>query len=207
MSTCYYLTCHDCKQYLNVAQDGLSGFTFYSGEPRCMQAMRDFLAGHALMDRHHLELLSEHQLEGDEFMIYIEIEWAIAGQGSEAVTPAQLKTVQWLANGEVGLSSKQLAMWIAFDQRTDRGFGIDYPKDPDDFDRCLKFLERVPEARPHLYRMAELSPIWKALVERWDDIEKCQLDEIGLDWCKARSAPKTYALMQSIIGPLESRGE
>lgn len=119
------------------------------------------------------------------------------------MTPAQRKVIRWLANGEVGLSSKQLAMWTAFGERTDRGFGIDYPKDPDDFDRCLKFLEAVPEARVELYRMAELSPVWKALVEHWDEIEKCQLDEIGLNWTKARSAPKTYALMQSIIGPAE----
>jgi len=118
------------------------------------------------------------------------------------MTPAQLKTVEWLANGEVGLSSRQLAMWIAFDQKTDRGFGIDHPHDPDDLDRCLMYLERVPEARPHLYRMRELSPAWAALVDRWDEIEASHVDEVGLGWTKARSAPKTYALMRSILDPV-----
>lgn len=115
----------------------------------------------------------------------------------------QDKTIQWLATGRVGLSSKQLAMWIAFGQRTDSGFGIDHPHDPDDLDRCLKFLEVVPEARAELHRMSELSPVWKALVQHWDAIEQSHLDEVGLGWTKARSAPKTYKLMRSVIEPAE----
>ena len=122
------------------------------------------------------------------------------------MTPAQLKTVEWIARGEIGEigeSSKQLALWIAFGLKSDRGFGIAYPHDPDDLDRCLKYLLKVPEARADLYRMAELSPVWKALVERWDEIETSHLEEVGLGWHKARKAPKTYALMRSIIDPVE----
>lgn len=118
------------------------------------------------------------------------------------MTPAQQKTIEWLAKGAVGLSSKQLAMWIAFDQKTDTGFGINHPHDPDDLDRCLKYLALVPEARPHLHRMAELSPAWAALVARWDEIEASHVAEVGLGWTKARSAPKTYALMRSILDPI-----
>jgi hypothetical protein len=119
------------------------------------------------------------------------------------MTPGQQKTIEWLADGEVGSSSKQMALWIAFGQKSDRGFGIDHPHDPDDFDRCLKYLRRVPEARADLYRLADLSPVWKALYEHWDEIEASQLEEIGINWTKARSAPKTYALMRSIIDRAE----
>ena len=119
------------------------------------------------------------------------------------MTPAQSKTIDWLCSGEIGSSSKQMAMWIAFGKKTDRGFGIDHPHDPDDFDRCLKYLKRVPEARADLYRLADLSPVWKALFENWDRIEASQLEEIGINWKKGRSAPKTYALMRSIIDLIE----
>lgn len=103
----------------------------------------------------------------------------------------------WLATGEVGTSSKQMAFWLAFDIRT-RDFAS-HPLDPDDMDRCLKLLNAVPELRERLPLMADVSKEWAALVARWDEIEALQLDEIGLDWVKARSAPKTNALMNEIL--------
>lgn len=76
--------------------------------------------------------------------------------------------------------------------------GGDHPYDPDDLNRCLLFLEAVPEAREHMDKLREISPIWAKLVDRWAEVEASFLDEVGLDWCKARSAPKTYALMKSV---------
>ncbi len=111
----------------------------------------------------------------------------------------QEAVVAWLANGEVGVSSKCMAMWLAFGQRTkDAPFG-GHPHDPDDMDRCLKLLHHAPGLRERLPKMAELTPTWAALVARWDEIESMQMDEIGLNWTKARSAPKTYALMKEVI--------
>ena len=63
MSVCYYLVCHDCKKSLWVAQDGLSGFSFYSGEPQTMKALRDFLADHALLQDHKLQFIGENRME------------------------------------------------------------------------------------------------------------------------------------------------
>ena len=42
-------------------------------------------------------------------------------------------------------------------------------------------------------------PMWAALMERWDEIEACHLEEVRLGWAKAKSAPKTYDLMRSVI--------
>lgn len=106
--------------------------------------------------------------------------------------------VSWLANGETGTSSKCMAMWLAFGKRTSDAFGA-YPYDPDDMDRCLKLLHIAPGLRELLPKMAEMNKTWAALVERWDEIEEMQMDEIGLGWTKARSAPRTYALMQEVI--------
>ena len=104
------------------------------------------------------------------------------------------KVLAWFGAGRVGASSRAMALAVC---------GIngdaDHPWDPDDLNRCLLFLEAVPEARSHMEKVASLSPTWGRLVARWDEIEAAFLSEVGRDWCKARSAPKTYALMKKII--------
>lgn len=112
------------------------------------------------------------------------------------MTPTQIATIDWLANGKTGLSSEAMAYWLAFGQRRGR---IDHPHDPADFDRCLRLLAHAPALREHLPRMAELSTTWAALVHHWAAIEASHLEEVGLGWTKARSAPRTYELMQRIL--------
>lgn len=112
--------------------------------------------------------------------------------------------LDWLNTGEVGISSKCMAMWLAFGKRVASTFGA-HPHDPDDMDRCLKLLHRVPALRERLSKMAEVSKTWAALVERWEEIEAMQMEEIGLGWEKARSAPKTYALMKAVIDGAKKR--
>ena len=116
----------------------------------------------------------------------------------------QEAVVAWLANGEVGESSKCMAMWLAFGQRTRGVFG-NHPHDPDDMDRCLKLLHHAPGLRERLPKMAELNKTWAALVDRWYEIEAMQMSEIGLGWTKARSAPNTYALMKEVIASASKR--
>jgi hypothetical protein len=112
------------------------------------------------------------------------------------ITPAGL--VEWLAGGERGVSSntivEHLTGWPAL-----KGWSGDIPHDPDDLDRCLKLLAAVPLLRVMLPAMATHSPEWAAMVARWDEVEASHLDEVGLGWTKARSAPKTYAMMRQII--------
>lgn len=112
--------------------------------------------------------------------------------------------VEWLANGRRGVSSNSIVQHITGLQ-TLRGWGPDIPHDPDDLDRCLQLLEAVPALRLNLPQMATASPEWAALIERWAEIEASHLDEVGLRWTKAQSAPKTYALMRSVIDPVRER--
>jgi hypothetical protein len=107
----------------------------------------------------------------------------------------QRAVIHWLATGRVGASSKCMALWLAFDQKTDAS----HPWDPDDMNRCLLLLHQAPGLRPLIPRMAELSKVWKSIAARWDEIEASQLQEIGLDWVKASAAPKTYELMRQVI--------
>ena len=113
------------------------------------------------------------------------------------MTETQNQVVQWLATGRVGLSSKCMAMWLAFGERAEPYA----PADPDDLDRCLKLLEKAPGLRPLIPKMAEVSKDWAALVPRWDEVEASHLAEVGLGWTKADSAPKTFVLMASILRP------
>lgn len=41
-------------------------------------------------------------------------------------------------------------------------------------------------------------PIWAALVARWDDLAASMEAEVGIDWTKGKSAPRTYELMRKI---------
>jgi hypothetical protein len=107
----------------------------------------------------------------------------------------QTKVLQWIATGRVGQSSKTMAMTAC-----DMPSSGDYPHDPDDLNRCLIMLLAVPEVRDHFDKIAALGVVWGRLIGRWAEIECSFLDEVGLDWCKARSAPKTYELMQEVIG-------
>ncbi len=109
------------------------------------------------------------------------------------------KILNWFANGQTGLSSKAMAKAVA---GINEG-RVDHPGDPDDLNRCLLFLKAVPEARLHLDKVSLLSDYWKALIERFEEVEESFINEVGFDWSKAKSAPKTYALMKSIFEPIE----
>lgn len=106
------------------------------------------------------------------------------------------KVLHWLATGEVGVSSHAMAMAAC-------GLPVRDtlpPFDPSDLNRCLLLLRAVPEIREHMGAVAAVSSIWSSLVARWDEIEQCFLEEVGLDWSKGRRAPKTYALMKEVMG-------
>ena len=105
--------------------------------------------------------------------------------------------IQWLANGRRGVSSNTIAQHLTGINCL-RGWSGSIPWDPDDLDRCLQLLEDVPALRPLMPQMATYSPEWAALVARWDEVEASHLEEVGLGWTKAKSAPKTYELMARI---------
>jgi hypothetical protein len=93
-----------------------------------------------------------------------------------------------------------MALWLGFGERVNQP---SHPYDPTDLDRCLRLLETAPGLRQDLPKMAELCPKWAALVARWDEVEASHLAEVGLGWTKGQQAPKTYALMDSILWPSE----
>lgn len=73
MSTDYYLVSHTAKKVIHVAQDGLSGWTFYYGEPECMKALSRFLEANTHTP---LELVAEQYIYST-YDHYEEIEWNV----------------------------------------------------------------------------------------------------------------------------------
>lgn len=82
------------------------------------------------------------------------------------------EATKWLASGERGISSNTLfSVLTGVDAKSDWGMG--HPHDPADFRRCRLLLEQVPELRPMLPKMCDVSPVWAALVARWAEISAC----------------------------------
>lgn len=102
----------------------------------------------------------------------------------------------WIITDDTGLSSRTL--WAVMMGVTPSR--IEHPHDPDDMGRCLRLLRAVPEWRARMPEMAEVSPSWAALVERWDDIEAIIRAEIGgIDPRRGARSPGGYAFMRVIL--------
>jgi hypothetical protein len=102
---------------------------------------------------------------------------------------------KWLESDDAGLSSKFMACILAGGPPAENN----HPHDPDDFVRCLKFLRAVPDCLP-LITMAMCGPVWAGLVEKWNVIASLLQEEVpGALRGKPGKAPRTYALMQTII--------
>ncbi|MCY1399786.1 hypothetical protein D9M71_148520 [compost metagenome] len=108
------------------------------------------------------------------------------------------RAAKWIVDGRVGMSSK--AIWAHMTDTPLKDDRYSYPLDPDDLNRCLLLLDLIPEWKPRMHEMEEHGPNWAGLAAQWKTISDCFLEEVGLDWCKGKSAPNTYALMKKAIG-------
>ena len=70
MSTDYYIGCEKCREAYHIGQDGWKFFTFYSGEPKCMAGIGDFIGRHVNNEGCRLVVMSEHRIDADNH------EWA-----------------------------------------------------------------------------------------------------------------------------------
>lgn len=107
----------------------------------------------------------------------------------------ETKVLSWMMTGDgVGMSAQAMA-----GAAVQIHGGNSHPYDPSDFNRCLRLIKTIPEIKDNFDSVAMISPQWKALIDRWDEVEKCFIDEVGFDWSKGNKAPITYKLIKSII--------
>lgn len=104
------------------------------------------------------------------------------------------KAMWWMDNGETGSSSK--TMWNCFMQRPT--FPVNHPYDPDDFSRCYKLLETVPEWKTQLDRLRHLSPVWSNLVDNWDKLTSMYEENVKTHWKNSKKIGM-YDFMQKLI--------
>jgi hypothetical protein len=100
--------------------------------------------------------------------------------------------MQWLINGERGLSSMAMVAHI-----TGRGGDASYPYDPADLRRCRLLVERVPVIRHKLAKMSTCSPTWARIIAVWGEL--CALmDAEAPEWRQGNwsSAPQTHELLR-----------
>lgn len=112
---------------------------------------------------------------------------------------------EWLATGNRGISSEMIATHLTgvpiLPNRWSKRYD-NHPHDPSDFRRCEILLRAVPEAREHLNAVGEISPIWRSLVEHWDElVALCEEDVPGIfeHWPHGEMATKTYRRMKELI--------
>ena len=94
-----------------------------------------------------------------------------------AITPAQLNEDmnitpninKWLATGRRGISSEAIVSHLTGINIVG-DWGMRPPSDTSDLERCFKLIEAAPEIRTELSRMGEVCPVWKSLVENWDEL-------------------------------------
>lgn len=107
--------------------------------------------------------------------------------------------INWLATGQRGTSSNTIVSHLTSYNANSKGFGHDHPHDPADLIRCRRLLEACPELAARFHLMRNVSPVWSALVDNWEDLCTCLDTELPHWRTGGGSAPATYKAMKSII--------
>ncbi|GAB2620251.1 hypothetical protein [Novilysobacter erysipheiresistens] len=109
-------------------------------------------------------------------------------------TTLDRRALVWLSGRDSGSSSKAILHHMLGMESEG-----DHPWDPADLGRCLRLLELFPEWKPRITEMARYSRQWASLALRWDELADMMWGEVGIDWSKGKSAPRTYSAMKAAI--------
>jgi hypothetical protein len=103
---------------------------------------------------------------------------------------------RWLLEGNPGVSSKAMAS-VALGVTPKDALWC-HPRDPDDFNRCIKFVDAVPYVKGWFHEIRQLSPQWAAVIDNWDRLRTSFIEEAGYDWSNSNRCPETYKLWKSL---------
>ena len=110
------------------------------------------------------------------------------------MTKTAQQVLDWMFNGETGLSSECMAA-VALKVKRRR---YNYPLDPADLNRCLKLVKHAPGIRRSFPRLRKLGKEWRAVIDHWDELQEMFVAEVGWDWSKGQRASKTYERMKAL---------
>ncbi len=86
----------------------------------------------------------------------------------------------WIINGETGASSK--VIWRCLTTGVSTFENPSHPLDPDDFKRCYKLLEAIPEWKSEIHKLKSLSKIWSNLVDNWNKLTEMYEQNVKENW-------------------------
>ena len=110
-------------------------------------------------------------------------------EANDSLTQIQSDVLKWLANGNVGISSKTIACAMAeVDSKIQ-----DIPSDPSDFMRCLKMLDACPSIK-NLDKVKERIPAYAPIIDNWNTIVDLLEADKEIDDSRA---PTCYAFMKA----------
>jgi hypothetical protein len=91
--------------------------------------------------------------------------------------------IWWKYSGEHGMSSQTMFNTFTSHLHIDPfSYGISYPYDPDDFKRCYKLLQAVPQWKERLSELKPLHPVWERLVDNWDKLTEMFEENVRTEW-------------------------
>ncbi len=102
------------------------------------------------------------------------------------------RALQWSVGDDTGSSSKAIVAYMTGSKPRDAAHS--YPSDAGDLGRCLRLLDLIPEWKPRMVQMGELSPQWAALVDHWEELDRLQ-----------RMDGKVYERMTALLRPAEDK--
>lgn len=108
--------------------------------------------------------------------------------------------IQWITGTDTGASSQTIFAVLSGRYPTEEHrrillrCGASTPRDPDDFGRCFRLLERFPEWRGRLDKVVAAYPDWAGLVACWSELEVLWREE-----SPSGTAPKLYKRMRELL--------
>lgn len=103
------------------------------------------------------------------------------------------KIARWSLSGDTGTSSKAIAAAALGITPKESAFGFDIPRDPSDFGRCYRLLQKVPELRLALHLVVAVAQDWGPMVEVWDELTALYEEEKPSGKC-----PRLYERMKGL---------
>ena len=98
------------------------------------------------------------------------------------------RLTRWALSGDTGTLSETLACAVLGIPDNNRRFGFDVPYDHDDFGRCYRLVQLVPEILTMWDKVVAACPAWGPIAGRWDELVARYLSDIEVqhtDTCRS----------------------
>ena len=104
-----------------------------------------------------------------------------------------LELAEWLCGNDTGISSETIVK-VALGFKPGK-WGFEAPRDPADFGRCYRLVERFPYLRKSFGKVSKACKRFKPILANWDEL--VAMHEVEFPTGRA---PLLYARMKELLG-------